>query len=129
MKTITVRTKRKDEVLDITESVETFLREVEAEEGVCTIFVSHSTCALTTADLDPGTDLDFLDALRRLLPPIAYRHPHDPSHTPDHILSSMIGSSLAIPYRNRRLLLGTWQRVVLVELDGPRQRTVHIACF
>ncbi len=127
MKTITVRTKRKDEVLDITESVETFLREVEAEEGVCTIFVSHSTCALTTADLDPGTDLDFLDALRHLLPHIAYRHPHDPSHTPDHILSSIIGSSLAVPYRNRRPLLGTWQRIVLVELDGPRQRTVHIA--
>jgi len=127
MKTITVRTKRKDEVLDITESVETFLREVEAEEGVCTIFVSHSTCALTTADLDPGTDLDFLDALRHLLPHIAYRHPHDPSHTPDHILSSIIGASLAVPYRNRGLLLGTWQRIVLVELDGPRQRTVHIA--
>lgn len=127
MKTITVRTKRKDEVLDITESVETFLREVEAEEGVCTIFVSHSTCALTTADLDPGTDLDFLDALRHLLPHIAYRHPHDPSHTPDHILSSIIGSSLAVPYRSRRLLLETWQRIVLVELDGPRQRTVHIA--
>ncbi len=127
MKTITVRTKRKDEVLDITESVETFLREVEAEEGVCTIFVSHTTCALTTADLDPGTDLDFLDALRHLLPHIAYRHPHDPSHTPDHILSSIIGSSLVVPYRNRRPLLGTWQRIVLVELDGPRQRTVHIA--
>jgi len=127
MKTITVRTKRKDEVLDITESVETFLREVEAEEGVCTIFVSHSTCALTTADLDPGTDLDFLDVLRHLLPHIAYRHPHDPSHTPDHILSSIIGSSLVVPYRNRRPLLGTWQRIVLVELDGPRQRTVHIA--
>lgn len=129
MKTITVRTRKKDEVVDITETVETHLQEMGTEEGVCTLFVSHTTCALTTADLDPGTDLDFLDALRRLLPPIAYRHPHDPSHTPDHILSSMIGSSLAIPYRNRRLLLGTWQRVVLVELDGPRQRTVHIACF
>jgi secondary thiamine-phosphate synthase enzyme len=129
MKTITVRTRKKDEVVDITETVETHLQEMGNEEGVCTLFVSHTTCALTTADLDPGTDLDFLDALRRLLPPIAYRHPHDPSHTPDHILSSMIGSSLAIPYRNRRLLLGTWQRVVLVELDGPRQRTVHIACF
>ena len=129
MKTITVRTRKKDEVVDITETIETHLQEMGTEEGVCTLFVSHTTCALTTADLDPGTDLDFLDALRRLLPPIAYRHPHDPSHTPDHILSSMIGSSLAIPYRNRRLLLGTWQRVVLVELDGPRQRTVHIACF
>jgi len=129
MKTITVRTRKKDEVVDITETVETHLQEMGNEEGVCTLFVSHTTCALTTADLDPGTDLDFLDALRRLLPPIAYRHPHDPSHTPDHILSSVIGSSLAIPYRNRRLLLGTWQRIVLVELDGPRQRTVHIACF
>jgi secondary thiamine-phosphate synthase enzyme len=129
MKTITIRTRKKDEVVDITETVETHLQEMGNEEGVCTLFVSHTTCALTTADLDPGTDLDFLDALRRLLPYIAYRHPHDPSHTPDHILSSMIGSSLAIPYRNRRLLLGTWQRVVLVELDGPRQRTVHIACF
>src|SRR5258708_31714368 len=114
MKTITVRKKRKDEVLDITESVETFLREVEAEEGVCTIFVSHTTCALTTADLDPGTDLDFLDVLRHLLPHIAYRHPHDPSHTPDHILSSIIGSSLSVPYRNPRPLFGTWQRIVLV---------------
>jgi secondary thiamine-phosphate synthase enzyme len=129
MKTITVRTRKKDEVVDITETVATHLQEMGDEEGVCALFVSHTTCALTTADLDPGTDLDFLDALRRLLPPIAYRHPHDPSHTPDHILSSMIGSSLAIPYRNRRLLLGTWQRVVLVELDGPRQRKVHIACF
>jgi len=129
MKTITIRTRKKDEVVDITETVETHLQEMGNEEGVCTLFVSHTTCALTTADLDPGTDLDFLDALRHLLPHIAYRHPHDPSHTPDHILSSMIGSSLAIPYRNRRLLLGTWQRIVLVELDGPRQRTVHIACF
>src|SRR5437870_5791418 len=129
MKTITITTKKNDEIVDITETIEGHLREAPTDNGLCSIFVSHTTCALTTADLDPGTDLDFLDALRRLLPPIAYRHPHDPSHTPDHILSSMIGSSLAIPYRNRRLLLGTWQRVVLVELDGPRQRTVHIACF
>ena len=128
MKTITVRTRKKDEVIDITETIETYLQEMGNEEGVCTLFVSHTTCALTTADLDPGTDLDFLDALRRLLPHIAYRHPHDPPHTPDHILSSIIGAQLSIPYRNRRLLLGTWQRIVLVELDGPRQRTVHITC-
>ncbi|HEV8193290.1 MAG TPA: YjbQ family protein, partial [Ktedonobacterales bacterium] len=66
-------------------------------------------------------------ALRLLLPQLSYRHPHEPEHAPDHILSSVLGPSVAIPYMNRRLLLGTWQRVVLVELDGPRQRTVHLA--
>ncbi|GAC1653518.1 MAG: hypothetical protein NVS4B12_25250 [Ktedonobacteraceae bacterium] len=59
--------------------------------------------------------------------PISYRHPHNPAHTPDHILSSIIGPSLAVPYANGKLLLGIWQRIVLVELDGPRQRTVHVS--
>ena len=127
MKTFTVATKKNDQIVDITEAIETHLREVSREDGLCSIFVSHTTCALTTADLDPGTDLDFLDALRGLLPEISYRHPHDPSHTQDHILSSIIGPSVTVPYRNRQLLLGTWQRIVLVELSGPRRRTLHIS--
>lgn len=126
-KTIEVATHKKDEVVDITDKVEHYLREAQAESGVCFVFAAHTTCALTTADLDPGTDLDLLNALRHLLPVLTYRHPHDPSHTPDHILSSLIGPSLAIPYSNRLLMLGTWQRVILVELDGPRRRTVHIS--
>jgi len=129
MKTITITTRQKDEVVDITETVETHLREMQPANGVCVLFVAHTTCALTTADLDPGTDIDFLNALRHMLPHISYRHPHDPSHTPDHILSSIIGPSLALPYTNHKLLLGTWQRVVLVELDGPRRRTLHISCM
>ena len=127
MKTTTIRTRKKDEVVDITETVEESLREMNAGDGVCMVFAAHTTCAITTADLDPGTDLDLLDALRRLLPKLSYRHPHDPAHTPDHILSSLIGPSVTVPYANGRLLLGTWQRIILVELDGPRQRTVHIA--
>ena len=127
MTTITITTRKKDQIVDITETVETHLREAQTPDGACLVFVSHTTCALTTADLDPGTDLDFLDALRRLLPHISYRHPHDPSHTPDHILSSIFGPSVVFPFRNRKLLLGTWQRIILVELSGPRQRTVHIS--
>ena len=127
MKTITITTKRNDEIVDITETIETHLRVAPTDDGLCSVFVSHTTCALTTADLDPGTDLDFLDALRGLLPEISYRHPHDPSHTPDHILSSIIGPSVTVPYRNRQLLLGTWQRIVLVELSGPRRITLHIS--
>ncbi|HZS78762.1 MAG TPA: secondary thiamine-phosphate synthase enzyme YjbQ [Ktedonobacteraceae bacterium] len=129
MKTISVSTHKKDEVVDITETVHSALRDAPNAIGVCVVFAAHTTCALTTADLDPGTDQDLLDALRKLLPSMRYRHPHDPSHTPDHILSSIIGPSVTIPYANHRLLLGTWQRVILVELDGPRQRTVHISWF
>ena len=129
MRTFTVTTQRKDQVVDITDTVENYLQEEKNADGLCSLFVAHTTCALTTADLDPGTDRDLLDALRRLLPHISYRHPHDPSHTPDHILSSLLGPSLVIPYARHQLLLGTWQRVILVELDGPRQRTVHISCL
>jgi secondary thiamine-phosphate synthase enzyme len=127
MKTIEVRTRKKDEIVDITEVVETQLRDMQPATGVCVVFAAHTTCALTTADLDPGTDQDFLDALRKLLPNMSYRHPHDPAHAPDHLLSSIIGPSVTIPYTDYQLALGTWQRVILVELDGPRRRTVHIS--
>ena len=129
MHTFTVSTHQKDQVLDITDTVERYLREESKGDGLCSLFVAHTTCALTTADLDPGTDLDLLDALRHLLPKMAYRHPHNPAHTPDHILSSLLGPSLVIPYARYHLLLGTWQRVILVELDGPRQRLMHLSTF
>lgn len=127
MKTITIATRKKDEIVDITDTVEAALREGGPREGVCVVFLAHTTCALTTADLDPGTDLDLLQALRHLLPALSYRHPHNPAHAPDHLISSIIGPSLSIPYADHQLLLGVWQRIVLVELDGPRRRTVHIA--
>ncbi|HEX4205140.1 MAG TPA: YjbQ family protein, partial [Ktedonobacteraceae bacterium] len=84
MKTITVSTRRKDQVIDITENIEEYLHTAEKESGVCVVFAAHTTCALTTADLDPGTDLDLLQALRKLLPQMSYRHPHNPEHAPDH---------------------------------------------
>jgi secondary thiamine-phosphate synthase enzyme len=124
VKFLGIRTERKDQVLDITALVE---REIEAREGVATVFVAHTTCGLTTADLDPGTDLDIIEAFRKLLPDINYRHPHDPGHTPDHILASLIGPSVSIPVHDGRLVLGTWQRVILVELDGPRQRDLYVS--
>ncbi len=127
MRTFTVTTRKKDQVVDITDTVENYLREEKNEDGLCSLFVAHTTCAITTADLDPGTDLDLLEALRHLLPKLSYRHPHDPAHAPDHFLSSIIGPSLVIPYARHQLLLGTWQRIILVELDGPRQRTMHMS--
>jgi secondary thiamine-phosphate synthase enzyme len=129
MRTFTITTRKKDQVVDITDTIENYLQQEKNEQGLCSLFVAHTTCALTTADLDPGTDLDLLEALRHLLPRLSYRHPHNPAHAPDHLLSSIIGPSLVLPYAGHQLVLGTWQRIVLVELDGPRQRTMHMSTF
>lgn len=84
------QTHEKDEVIDITDDIEELLADQKVNLGLCIIFVQHTTCCITTADLDPGTDVDLLDALRKMLPNIQYRHPHDPSHAPDHILSQSL---------------------------------------
>jgi secondary thiamine-phosphate synthase enzyme len=126
MQRIILKTSRKREVLDITDVVEDQLGNSGNESGVCHLLVLHTTAALTTADLDPGTDLDLLDAFEAMVPKLRYRHPHNPGHVADHILSALIGTSVALPFQNGKLLLGTWQRVVLIELDGPRERELAV---
>ena len=123
---VKARTNKKEEVLDVTDEVQKFISEQSKENGLCNVFVAHTTCAITTADLDPGTDLDTLEFLRKLVPDVKFRHPHDPGHAPDHILASIIGASIIVPFENKKLILGTWQRIVLVELDGPRAREVYV---
>lgn len=122
MMKISIKTKKKDEIVDITDKVQGLIK--DKKDGTIILNVLHTTCGLTTADLDPGTDEDLLEALRKMLPKINYRHPHDPSHTEDHILSSIIGTTLSINFENGELTLGTWQRIVVVELNGPKEREV-----
>lgn len=124
MQRLSIKTHKKREVLDITGAIAKALRNYDGKSGTCHLCVLHTTAALTTADLDPGTDLDMLDAFEEMIPKLRYRHPHNPAHVPDHILSALIGTSLAVPADKGQLLLGTWQRVVLIELDGPREREV-----
>src|SRR6266849_3213020 len=125
MRRITVKTRKKREVVDITDTVTSLLEKYQSKgTGICNLFILHTTAALTTADLDPGTDLDMLDAFEQMVPKLRYRHPHNPAHVPDHILSALIGTSVALPFESGKILLGTWQRVVLIELDGPRQREI-----
>ena len=127
MQPLTVKTHKKREVVDITAHVQTLLsRSYAGKTGICHLSLLHTTAALTTADLDPGTDLDMLDAFERMVPKLQYRHPHNPAHVPDHILSAVIGTALALPAESGRLVLGTWQRVVLIEFDGPRTREVVV---
>ena len=127
MNRLSVKTRKKREVLDITDLLEEQLGKNGSTSGVCHLLVLHTTAALTTADLDPGTDLDMLDAFEAMVPKLRYRHPHNPAHVPDHILSALIGTSITLPFEKKKLLLGTWQRVVLIELDGPRERELAIS--
>jgi secondary thiamine-phosphate synthase enzyme len=126
MHRLIIKTTKKREVLDITDLIEDQLSEGTTDSGVCHLFILHTTAALTTADLDPGTDLDMLDAFEAMVPKLRYRHPHNPAHVGDHIMSAMIGTSVTLPFERNKLLLGTWQRVVLIELDGPRQRELAL---
>lgn len=124
--TITVDSQDKRQVIDITEQLE---RQLPGGAGVASLFIKHTTAALTTADLDPGTDQDLLNALIGMLPERQWRHPHDPAHAPSHLLSSIIGPGVVVPFAAHRLQLGTWQRVILVELDGPRPRQIELHCI
>ncbi len=128
MHKVTMETRKKREILDIAGGIGRFLEQrAQSGQGICVVNVPHTTAALATADLDPGTDLDMLDAFEAMVPQLRYRHPHNRKHVPDHILLTMIGTGLSLQYEDGKLLPGTWQGVVLVELDGPRRREVVCA--
>lgn len=120
---LVVRTEKERQVIDLTDQVQQL---VKTDTKLVTVFTAHTTCAVTTADLDPGTDLDLLDAVWEMIPKLKYRHPHDPAHVPAHLASSIIGPSVTVPARNGQLALGTWQRIILVELDGPKERKLLV---
>lgn len=111
-------------MLDITVRIEQFLAQTKVSEGLCNLFVAHTTACLTTGEAIGGTDLDLMETLEKMIPKIDFRHGHDPSHAPDHMISSIVGASLTIPIQDAKLRLGTWQRVLLIECSGPRERKV-----
>lgn len=123
---IQIKTQNNKQVVDISDRLNKAINEAGLAEGLCHVFITHTTAALSTADLDPGTDLDMLDAYTTMVPELEYRHPHDPTHVPDHILGTLIGASVTVPVSGGKLVLGTWQRVVLFEFDGPRSRQIIV---
>lgn len=125
MQELVLSTSLPREVLDITTAVQSLLK---GTDRVAHLFVAHTTCALTTADMDTGTDQDLLDSLENLLAKQNFRHPHDSSysHVSSHLLASIVGTSITVPAQGGQLLLGQWQRIIMVELDGPRHRHVYV---
>jgi secondary thiamine-phosphate synthase enzyme len=119
---LSISTKRDKQVLDITPKIEDALGRSGVREGLCNVFVAHTTAAITTGESIEGTDEDLMETMQRLIPDIDFRHAHDPSHAPDHMISSILGPGVTLPIVAGKLQLGTWQRVLFVECNGPRNR-------
>ena len=123
--TLTVRTHAREEVLIITAELQRALGELTDGDGICTIVVPHTTCAISVNEnADPDVPADITKALRAMIPNVTFAHGEGNSDA--HLLSTIIGTSLSWPYRNGKLVLGTWQGVYFIELDGPRSRKVTI---
>jgi secondary thiamine-phosphate synthase enzyme len=123
-RTISIRTTSRLEVRVITGEIEAALAALGFTEGLCTILVPHTTAAIAiNENADPDVPLDVGRALEKLVPDVRFRHGEGNSDA--HFLSTLIGVSLTVPYRGR-LLLGTWQGIYFIELDGPRTREVQV---
>ncbi|OQW37550.1 MAG: hypothetical protein A4E19_12780 [Nitrospira sp. SG-bin1] len=121
-----IKTTATKEIVDLTDRLETVVRKANFQGGLCALFVTHTTAALTTGEIGEGTDDDLLEVVEEMIPQIRFQHAHDPSHAWSHMASSILGPSLTVPVSAGKLMLGTWQSVLLVELDGPRERTVQV---
>ena len=118
------------EVLDITDEVQEALEKTSLKTGLVTVFVTGATAAVTTIEYEDGLVADLGDALQRIAPvEIDYAHNerwHD-GNGHSHIRASLMGPSLTVPYCEGRLMLGTWQQIVFLELDNrPRKRKVVV---
>jgi secondary thiamine-phosphate synthase enzyme len=107
---------------DLTSEVAAFIG--SDEDGLVNVFVPHATASLVIMETGSGSESDLQDALERLLPrDDRYAHSHgSPGHGADHVLPAFLGSSLTIPVLGGRTILGTWQSVVLVDLNGDNPR-------
>lgn len=126
METLRIKTDRLKQVVDLTDQVNALIAKRKVTEGVCCLFVTHTTAALTTGEVGEGTEEDLLEVVEQMIPKMHFRHAHDPSHAWSHMASSILGPSLTVPISGSRLALGTWQSILLIELDGPRQREVRV---
>jgi secondary thiamine-phosphate synthase enzyme len=125
MYVLKVRSREREEMLEITEEVRRKLNESGARDGVCVLYVQHTTAGLTVNEnADPDVPRDMLHALRTLLPQHGMGFRHGEENSDAHIKASLFGPSVTIPFADGQLLLGRWQGIFLCEFDGGRERRV-----
>ena len=122
-RTISVKSKE-DEMINLTDQTSNAISESNLKDGIVTVFVSGSTASVTTIEYEPGLLKDFPQMLSRIVPKdMKYEHQkmwHD-GNGHSHVKASLIGPSITIPFKDGKMILGTWQQIVLVEMD-TRQR-------
>jgi secondary thiamine-phosphate synthase enzyme len=126
MKTLRIRSSQRVDLIDVTQEVTEVVRESGVTEGLCLVYVPHTTAAVTiNENADPSVVRDLIAKLNDLVPrDDAYTHSEGNSDA--HVKSTLVGCSTAIPVQAGRLVLGTWQAVYFCEFDGPRQRQLVV---
>ena len=126
MRTIKVKTQAREELVDITARVREELVSSGIKDGICYVYVPHTTAAVTiNENADPSVKEDILMALRKIVPDsLPYRHSE--GNSPAHVKACLIGSSIKVIIDEGQLALGTWQGIFFCEFDGPRSRNVFI---
>ena len=124
--TLTVRTNDRTEFLDLTRQIQAAVQESGVREGLCHLFVPHTTAAVTiNENADPSVKTDILLVLNKIISDHEpYRHLE--GNSPAHIKASLIGPQLTLLVSGGRLVLGTWQGIYFCEFDGPRTRRLHL---
>ncbi|MDM8521744.1 secondary thiamine-phosphate synthase enzyme YjbQ [Desulfococcaceae bacterium HSG8] len=124
---LNIKTGARTELADITSKVQEAVRFAGIDEGICMLYVPHTTAAVTINEsADPSVKSDILMVLNQMVPWEAdYRHMEGNS-SPAHIKSTLVGASELVAIENGRLVLGTWQGIFFCEFDGPRSRKLHV---
>lgn len=126
MKTITIQTNSQTEMLDITNEVQSALKAENFSDGICMLYVPHTTAGITINEsADPSVRRDILMVLNQMVPWKAdYRHME--GNSPAHVKSSLMGASQLVAVEGGKMVLGTWQGIFYCEFDGPRRRKLHL---
>lgn len=115
------------ELIDITDYVIAEVNKSSIRNGICVVSTPHTTTAIIINENEPGLLSDMFNLLNKLVPPGAgYNHDRIDNNADSHLRAMLLGSSETIPIIDGKLVLGTWQRIFFVELDGPRQRKANI---
>lgn len=126
MKELTVKTSQHTQFVDITSRVQEIVRSEGEEEGICHLYVPHTTAGLTiNENADPTVPQDIINTMNKVIPFDGdYRHLE--GNAAAHIKASLMGSSLSILIKDKKLVLGTWQGIFFCEFDGPRSRKIYV---
>ncbi|MEW6328655.1 MAG: secondary thiamine-phosphate synthase enzyme YjbQ [Candidatus Micrarchaeota archaeon] len=121
----TIRTNKKMQLVDITDNVRESVGRKKFT-GICHIYLPHATAGLMINEFEPRIEQDFQTVFERVLPNVHFEHDEIDDNASAHLLSGLVGCEVSVPVKDGALTLGTWQRIILCEFDGPRERTVFI---